>query len=121
MQTYANALRVAGDLRARRWRRIARPGLLQMLALAAFLGTTIDATAQEQQPFDRECAMREIKVITLIEEHGSAQNLPTDQLTNAALTMLRARSTCFQGRVAEALTLYDNALDLGPVASLRRQ
>lgn len=126
MQTGTNSRSLVGERpHAPRWPQIALPRefrLLPALALVAFLGVTIDATAQGQPlPFDRECAMREIKVITLIEEHGAAQDLPADRLTNAALTMLHARSTCSLGRVAEALTLYDNALDLGNVASLRRQ
>jgi hypothetical protein len=37
------------------------------------------------------------------------------------MTMLRARLICYEGRVVEALALYESILDLGPVASLRRQ
>ena len=65
--------------------------------------------------------MKEVAVITLIEDHGAAEDLPGDRLANATLTMLRARSVCYEGRVGEALALYDSILDLGPVASVRRQ
>ena len=90
--------------------------------VAACLATTIGAGAQGQaQQFARECALKETTVITLIEDHGAAEDLPADRLGAAGLTMLRARLTCYEGRVAEALALYDSILDLGPVASLRGQ
>jgi len=34
--------------------------------------------------------------------------------------MLRARRACYEGRVDEALALYDSILNLGPVVSLRK-
>jgi hypothetical protein len=66
-------------------------------------------------------ALKEVTVITLIEDHLWAEDLPADRLRNAGLTMLRARSACYEGRVGEALALYESVLDLGPVASLRQQ
>jgi len=97
-------------------------GVLPALALVAFLAVTISAMAQGQAgQFARECALKETTVITLIEDHGAAEDLPADRLGAAGLTMLRARLTCYEGRVAEALALYESILDLGPVASLRRQ
>jgi hypothetical protein len=53
------------------------------------------------------CALKEIKVITLIEEHGAAADLASDRLGDAGLAMLRARMACYEGRVAEAVALYD--------------
>jgi hypothetical protein len=72
-------------------------------------------------PFPKVCALAEIKVITLIEEHGEAADLPSGRLGEAGLAMLRARSACYEGRVAEAIALCDEILTLGPVASARRQ
>jgi hypothetical protein len=96
--------------------------VLPALALIACLATTVSATAQGQaQPFARECALKETTVITVIEDHGTAQDVPSDRLGDAAMTMLRARLICYEGRVVEALALYESILDLGPVASLRRQ
>jgi hypothetical protein len=93
--------------------------VLSALALVACLATTM---AQGQTgPFARECALKETAVITLIEDHGAAEDLPGDRLGEAALTMLRARSACYEGRVGEALALYESVFDLGPVASLRRE
>src|SRR5712691_11004992 len=96
--------------------------VLPALALAASLAMTISAGAQGQAgQFARECALKEVAVITLIEDHGAAEDVPADRLGNAGLTMLRARAACYQGRVREALALYESILELGPVASLRRQ
>jgi hypothetical protein len=93
-----------------------------MLALGAFFAMAIIPMAQGQvRLFPMACAQKEIAVITAIEEHGAANDIPSDRLGQAGLTMLRARSTCYQGRVGEALALYNSALDLGPVASLSRQ
>ena len=95
---------------------------LPALALVASVAMTISAMAQAQAgQFARECALKEVAVITLIEDHGAAEDVPADRLGNAGLTMLRARLTCYEGRVGEALALYDSILDLGPVAALRRQ
>src|SRR5882757_6372477 len=96
--------------------------VLPALALGASLAMTMSGMAQGQAgQFARECALKETTVITLIEDHGAAEDLPADRLGDAGLTMLRARLTCYEGRVAEALALYESILDLGPVASLRRQ
>jgi hypothetical protein len=96
--------------------------LLPKLAFVACLAMTTSAMAQGQAgEFAEECALKEITAITLIEEHGAADDLPADRLANAASALLRARSACYEGRVGEALALYEGIVDLGPVASLRGQ
>ena len=96
--------------------------VLPVLALGASLAMTVSAVAQGQAvQFARECALKEIPALTTIEEHGEAQDVPSERLAEAALTMQRARLACREGRVGEALALYDSILALGPVASLRRQ
>jgi hypothetical protein len=71
-------------------------------------------------PFPRVCALQEIKVITLIEEHGEAADVPSDRLAEAGLAMLRARAACYEGRVAEAIALYDEILRIVPTTSAQR-
>jgi hypothetical protein len=83
------------------------------------LALTTSAMAQGQ--FARECALKDNAVITLIEEHGAVADVPGERLGNAMLTVLDARSVCAEGRVGEALALYQTVLDIGPVASLIRQ
>jgi hypothetical protein len=69
----------------------------------------------------RDCARKEIAAITLIEDHGAAGDVSSDRLGQAGLTMQRARMACYEGRVGEALALYESILNLGPVASLSGQ
>jgi hypothetical protein len=105
---------VIGTVLAREFRE--RRQLLA-LVLVSSLSMTITAMTQGQAAqFAQECALEEITVITLIEDHGWAEDLPADRLGNAGLTMLRARSACYEGRVGEALALYESILDLGAVA-----
>jgi hypothetical protein len=108
-------------------RTVAHPRLpdrrvLPTFTLLASLAVTTGAMAQGQAgQFARECALKETTVITLIEDHGAAEDLPADRLGEAGLAMLRARLACYEGRVGEALALYESIFDLGPVASLDRQ
>ena len=94
--------------------------ILSSAPLGAGLALAVSATAQAQvREFARDCARMEVTVITMIEDHGLVGDLPADRLGEAGLTMLRARAVCYQGRVGEALALYQSILDLGPVASLQ--
>jgi hypothetical protein len=103
-------------------RRARIASLLLCLASAIVVsGAGSGAIADEQAgSFATVCALKETKVVTLIEDHGSAEDLPSDSLSDAALAMLRARSACYEGRVGEALALYDSILNLGPVVSVRK-
>jgi hypothetical protein len=69
----------------------------------------------------RACAVKEVAAITVIEDHGDADDLPANRLGEAGQTMLDARLACYAGRVTEALALYDRVLALGPVASTTGQ
>jgi hypothetical protein len=75
------------------------------------------ALAEPSHTLATECALREIKVITLIEDHGDAGDIPSDKLAAAGVTMFEARLICYEGRVDEALALYDSILSLGPVVA----
>lgn len=89
---------------------------------AESLGVTIGATPQAPtENFSQDCARKDIGAITSIEDHGTAGDLSSDLLGQAGLTMLRARMACYEGRVGEALALYDGILNLAPVASLSGQ
>jgi hypothetical protein len=92
------------------------------LGFSTSIAMALSAMAQGQAvQFARECALKETAAITVIEDHGEAEDLPADRLSAAGLTMFRARLACYEGRVSEALALYDDILALGPVAILRRQ
>jgi hypothetical protein len=53
------------------------------------------------------CAARDLKLVMLIEELGEALALPGQTLADAFFTMVKARELCRDGRVAEALAIYD--------------
>jgi hypothetical protein len=90
-----------------------RKGYAATAAVAASLAMTASAMAQVQAAqFAPECALKEIAVLIVIEDHGAAGDLPADRLADAGLKMLRARSACYEGRVVEALALYESSLDL---------
>jgi hypothetical protein len=76
-------------------------------ALAAvYLGTlTTTATAGS---FTRGCAARDIQVLMSIEERERADAISAKKSDDAILTMLHARMLCHQGRVLDALALYDD-------------
>jgi hypothetical protein len=62
------------------------------------------------------CAEREVQVITLLEDHALAQDVASDKLGEAGLARLEAQITCYQGRVAEAVSIYDRIIvELGTV------
>jgi len=66
----------------------------------------------------RLCAARDIEVITLIEDHGAANDVESARLSNAGLTQMQARSACSAGRVTEAIALYDEIIrSLSPTLS----
>jgi hypothetical protein len=72
---------------------------------AAWFGTmTSNATAGS---FTRECAARDLQVLMLIEDQEAADTVASDKLNNAVLTMMDARIVCHEGRVLDALAIYD--------------
>ena len=73
-------------------------------------GAGIAKTADRLNTTPAECAARDLKLVTLIEDHGQAQDVAADQLADAAFTMLRARQACHEGRVADGLAIYDSVL-----------
>jgi hypothetical protein len=74
------------------------------------LGPASPALAQPAQAngVTRACAMRDVEMITLIEQHGAAQDVPGDKLAEAFFVVMAARNTCAAGREREALALYDS-------------
>ena len=73
--------------------------------VATCLGATTDVTAAGS--FTRGCAARDIQVVMLIEVSESAEAITADQVRDSILAMMKARMTCFEGRVLDALAIYD--------------
>lgn len=64
-------------------------------------------------PDRAQCAARDLKLLTSINEHGEAQDVPADDLRSAFFALVKARGVCATGRVDEALALYDGVV-IGP-------
>jgi hypothetical protein len=59
------------------------------------------------------CAWRDLQIVTSIEVHGDAQDVPADKLRDAFFTMMKARAACSAGRINEAIAVYDGII-IGP-------
>jgi hypothetical protein len=74
------------------------------------------AGSEQETALAPVCAEREVQVITLLEDHALAQDIASDRLGDAGLARLEAQMTCYQGRVAEAVSIYDRIIvELGTV------
>ena len=79
---------------------------LRWAVAAVCLGTTIHST--NAGSFDRACATRDLHVLMLIEERESSSTISAEKLSDAMFTVMHARMICDEGRVADALALYDS-------------
>jgi hypothetical protein len=90
-----------------------------LATMGGCLAAATIALAEQPRVLSPECSMREVKATTVIEDHGETGDVASEKLGEAGLTLLTARMTCYQGRVTEALALYDQVLSLGPVHDRR--
>jgi hypothetical protein len=54
------------------------------------------------------CAAADVRLVTLIEAHGEAQDVAAETLAKAFFTVMEARKACNRGEVDAALELYDS-------------
>ena len=84
--------------------------------IIAACATSNAAGSEQDTALAPICAEREVQVITLLEDHALAQDIASDRLGAAGLARLDAQMTCYQGRVADAVSLYDRIIvELGTV------
>jgi hypothetical protein len=57
--------------------------------------------------FTRGCAARDLQILMLIEDRESSNMVSMETLSDALLAMLEARIVCHEGRVVDAMALYD--------------
>jgi hypothetical protein len=58
--------------------------------------------------FTRGCAARDLQILMTIEEREDTDAASADKLNDAILSMFEARIVCHEGRVTDALALYDS-------------
>ena len=86
------------------------------------LAIPADAGADQTHSFAPVCAARDLEVVNLIEQHGQAQDMASERVANATMTMMQAREACAAGRTDEALAVYDGIIgSLNPMLSHRQQ
>ena len=84
--------------------KLLRRSIPWMLATVA-VGVMTHAAAAGS--FTRGCAARDFQLLSLIEEQESAGTIAVDKISDALLEMMNARIVCHQGRVLDALAIYD--------------
>ena len=90
-----------------------------MLATIAFGVMTHAAAAGS---FTRGCAARDMQLLIVIEEQENAGSISAEKISEALLDMMHARIVCHQGRVLDALAIYDAVSEsVRPVWSRRAQ
>lgn len=67
----------------------------------------------------KECASRDLEVLTALGEHGEAQDIPGDDIAAAFFTLVKARAACAAGNTAQALAIYDS-ISLVPGQSAKK-
>jgi hypothetical protein len=72
--------------------------------------------------FTRGCAARDMQILFLIEEQEAAGSVPSEKLSDALIEMMHARLVCHEGRVLDALTIYDAVAEsIRPIRSGRAE
>ena len=97
--------------------RLLAAAVASFLAAASASSATAGAMAAEVTTVPSPiCNAADVRLVTLIEAHGEAQDVPAEILAQAFFTVLEARKACNQGQVEAAMKLYES-ISLGPVTS----
>jgi hypothetical protein len=65
-------------------------------------------TAAQAGSFTRGCAARDIQILRMIDESDAAETISATTLNETLITVMQARMVCHEGRVLEALALYES-------------
>jgi hypothetical protein len=105
-------------MRAQEMKTLRHLCLITGMALVVFAGRSDAGKMADEAAasFASICADREVQVVTLIEDHARAVDPSSDALSAAGFARLQAQAACYDGRVAEAVAMYDGIITrLGPV------
>jgi hypothetical protein len=93
---------------------LSHAGLLAIVAVrlcaaaSIFLSTGGALVAESAIVVSPICAAADLRLVTLIEAHGEAQDVAPEILAQAFFTVVEARKTCNQGQVESAIKLYES-------------
>ena len=81
-------------------------------ACLAFMLLTADAAKPAEQGTSDKyiCAEREVLLETLVEAHGEMPNAGSPELAERDILVVQARAACRDGRVNDALLVYDRLI-----------
>ena len=78
---------------------------ISWLLATAVIGVMTHAAAAGS--FTRGCAARDLQLLTIIEEQELTGSIPAERVSDALIEMMHARIVCHQGRVLDALAIYN--------------
>jgi hypothetical protein len=79
---------------------------VQWALVSVCLCTTVNTATTGS--FTRGCAARDLQILMLIEEREDTNAVSTEKLSDAMLGMLQARIVCHEGRIMDAMALYES-------------
>jgi hypothetical protein len=104
-QTTAIGVRIPTGRRAR----LLSTVVFRLWAAASICLATDGATAADgASVLPPICAAADVRLITLIEAHGEAQDVAAETLAQAFFTVIEARKACNAGQVEAAMKLYES-------------
>ena len=72
--------------------------------------------------FTRGCAARDLQLLMIIEQQENAGSVPAEKLSEALVEMMHARIVCHNGKVLDALAIYDAVAEsVRPIRSGRAE
>jgi hypothetical protein len=77
-------------------------------ALLISMGATAALAGPERPHMKAECAVYDLHIVTLIEDHGLVEETESQVLWEAASRMLEARAACSRGDTQQGLQIYDS-------------
>jgi hypothetical protein len=78
------------------------------MAIVTVLIGTVTYSIAGGGTFTRGCAARDMQIMMMLEQRESTNGIATHELTETLNTIVDARMICSQGRVVDALEIYDN-------------
>jgi hypothetical protein len=88
--------------------------------MLATVVVSVMAHAAGAGSFTRGCAARDLQLLIVIEEQELTGSIPAEKINEALLEMMHARIVCHQGRVLDALAIYDAVTEsIQPIRSGR--
>ena len=91
-----------------------------ILATAMLFAANVTGGVAAENPFPLQCAARDAEMLTLIEQNGTAQTMPGEQVASAFLRLMDARSACRTEGAGAGLARYEAVFPTSEVSASRK-